>query len=98
MSQQDAFEYRVPDASAPDFLAILQTLENMTNALRRVEAAAKKGQLPSASDILQLGEVLVFFAVDPDKDAVRERVQRYSLNEYIAAISTLMPEANAQPA
>lgn len=97
MSEQNAFEYRVPSVDAPDLLAILQSLEAMTAALRRVEASAKKGQMPASADILTLADVLVFFSTDPDKDAVRERVQRYSLNDYIKAVTALMP-AQSQPA
>lgn len=89
---QENFEYRVPDANAPDFLAILQSLEAMTAALQRVESAAKKGQMPASADILALADVLVFFSTDTDKDAVRERVQKYSLNDYIKAVGALMPE------
>lgn len=91
MSQQDEFKFRIPGADAPDFAAMLQSLEVMTAALRRVEATAKKGQMPASKDILALADVLVFFSTDNDKDAARERIMRYSLNEYIAAVSALMP-------
>ena len=91
MSQQDEFKFRIPGADAPDFATILQSLESMQGALRRVEASAKKGELPASADILTMADVLVFFSTDQDKEAVRERIMRYSLNDYIKAVTALMP-------
>lgn len=98
MSQQDEYKFRIPGADAPDFAAMLQSLEVMKESLQRVIAASKKGQLPASKDILALADVLVFFSTDEDKDAARERIMRYSLNEYIAAVTALMPaQTQAQP-
>lgn len=96
MSQQDEFKFRIPNADAPDFATILQSLEAMQGAMRRVEASAKKGELPASADILTMADVLVFFSTDQDKEAVRERIMRYSLNDYIKAVTALMP--TKQPA
>lgn len=92
------FEFRVPGADAPQFLEMLESLEAMRGALLRVEASAKKGQLPASADIKTMAEVLVFFATDQDKEAVRERVMNYSLNDYIKAVSALMPKGEPAPA
>jgi hypothetical protein len=93
------YEFRVPGADSPDFLGILKSLESMKAALLRVQSAAKKGVMPAAQDIEALADTLVFFATDNDKEAAREKITGYSLNQYIEAVTSLMPAAQqSEPA